>query len=177
MFGEAGRDRLMGGGGNDFLHGGADDDILLGGAGDDLLEGDGGSDTLVGEAQHDTLYGHNQAGTTDDNAVDYLYGDFATGAGETGSGRDRLFGGGGNDFLYGEADDDFIDAGDGTNNLVDFGSGDGATPNQFVAPDVDGRANRADTDCGSSEPLVACQRVSPNVRGGNSSLARPPVQD
>ncbi len=132
--GGPGRDRLMGHGGNDTLRGGGDDDVLLGGDGDDLLEGEAGSDVLAGEGQHDTLYGHSQSGTGDDNAVDHLYGDFATGDNEPGSGRDRLFGGGGNDFLYGEADDDFIDGGGGTNNTIDFGAGDGATPNNFVPP-------------------------------------------
>ncbi len=134
LSGGPGRDRLYGHGGNDILRGGDDDDTLLGGTGDDLLEGEAGSDVLAGEADHDTLYGHNQTGTGDDNAVDHLYGDFATGDNEPGSGRDRLFGGGGNDFLYGEADDDFIDGGAGTNNTIDFGTGDGATPNNFVPP-------------------------------------------
>ena len=132
--GGPGRDRLMGHGGNDTLQGGDDDDVLLGGDGDDLLEGDAGSDVLAGEGQHDTLYGHSQTGSGDDLAVDHLYGDFATNDNEPGSGRDRLFGGGGNDFLYGEADDDFIDGGGGTNNTIDFGAGDGATPNDFVPP-------------------------------------------
>jgi Ca2+-binding RTX toxin-like protein len=134
MQGGAGRDRLMGQRGNDTLRGGSDDDILLGGPGDDLLEGETGSDTLVGEADHDTLHGHSVSGAGDDNAVDFLYGDFATNDDEAGSGRDRLFGGGGNDFHFGEGGDDFIDVGAGTNNASDFGAGDGATPNAFVPP-------------------------------------------
>jgi parallel beta-helix repeat protein len=134
MQGDAGRDRLMGAGGNDALRGGSDDDVLLGGPGDDLLEGEAGSDTVAGEGNHDTLFGHTVAGIGDDNGVDFLYGDFATGDDETGSGRDRLFGGGGNDFLLGEADDDFLDAGAGTSDVLDFGGGDGATPNNFAPP-------------------------------------------
>ena len=59
------------------------------------------------------MYGHNSTGSGDDNAVDYVYGDFGTNGSEPGSGRDRLFGGGGNDLLFGEGDDDFIDAGGG----------------------------------------------------------------
>ena len=54
--------------------------------------------------------------------------------GEPGSGRDQLFGGNGNDRLFGEADDDFIDAGGGTSDLIDFGTSDGGTPNNFVPP-------------------------------------------
>ncbi len=96
--------------------------------------GSSGSDLLLGGADHDVLYGHNSTGSGDDNAVDYVYGDFGTNGGEAGSGRDRLFGGGGNDLLFGEGDDDFIDAGAGTSNLVDFGGGEGADPNDFVPP-------------------------------------------
>ncbi|MEQ1828011.1 MAG: right-handed parallel beta-helix repeat-containing protein, partial [Pirellula sp.] len=134
MQGGPGSDRLLGQGGNDTLRGGDDDDVLLGGAGDDVLEGETGRDVLAGEADHDTLYGHNQSASGDDNAVDHLYGDFATNDDEAGSGQDRLFGGGGNDLLYGEAGDDFIDAGGGLDNTVDFGTGDGVVPNNFVPP-------------------------------------------
>ena len=132
--GGPGRDRLFGRGGNDTLAGGSDDDILDGGSGDDTLAGNGGSDLLLGGADHDVLYGHNSTGSGDDNAVDYVYGDFGTNGSEPGSGRDRLFGGGGNDLLFGEGDDDFIDAGGGGSNVVDFGSGEGADPNDFVPP-------------------------------------------
>ena len=134
MQGGPGRDRLMGHGGNDNLSGDDGDDVLLGGDGDDQLAGDAGQDILAGEADHDTLYGHNQAGSGDDNSVDYLYGDFATNDNEARSGQDRLFGNGGNDLLFGEAGDDFIDAGTGSDNTIDFGTGDGAVPNNFVPP-------------------------------------------
>ena len=76
----------MGNGGNDILMGGAGDDILDGGAGDDTLSGDAGSDVLIGGAHHDVLYGQNSTDTGEDNAVDYLYGDFGTNANEVGSG-------------------------------------------------------------------------------------------
>jgi Ca2+-binding RTX toxin-like protein len=144
IHGDAGRDRLYGNRGNDHLLGGDGDDIIEGGDGDDLIEGGAGADVLVGGAGHDTLYGHSVSGVGDDDAADWLYGDFGTNADEPGSGADRLFGQGGNDLLYGEGADDFIDAlgngyavfeaGGGSSNLVDFGSGESATPSNFVAP-------------------------------------------
>lgn len=134
LLGGAGRDRLYGNGGNDALDGGGGDDVLEGGDGDDTLLGGLGSDLLVGGAQHDVLHGHTTAATADDNAVDYVYGDFGANADQAGSGRDRLFGGGGNDLLFGEGNDDFVDAGGGTSNTVDFGSGESAAPNDFVPP-------------------------------------------
>ncbi|MEX2171197.1 MAG: right-handed parallel beta-helix repeat-containing protein [Pirellulales bacterium] len=134
IMGGAGRDTIYGYAGSDTLHGGAGDDIIDGGTGDDTIYGDGGADLLRGGANHDTLYGHNATGAGDDNAVDYIYGDFGTERNEAGSGRDRLFGQGGNDLLYGEGDDDFIDAGGGASNLVYYGSGESATPANFVPP-------------------------------------------
>ena len=85
-------------------------------------------------ANHDTVYGHSVSGTGDDNAVDSIYGDFGTDRNEVGSGRDRLFGQGGNDLIWGEADDDFIDVGGGTSNQSYYGAGDAATPSNFVPP-------------------------------------------
>ena len=41
LFGEAGRDELVGGSGNDFLFGGAGADRIEGGSGNDALEGNG----------------------------------------------------------------------------------------------------------------------------------------
>ena len=134
LSGGDGRDRLYGNGGNDILMGSAGDDILDGGAGDDTLSGDAGSDVLIGGANHDVLYGQNSTDTGEDNAVDYLYGDFGTNANEVGSGRDRLFGQGGNDLLFGEGDDDFIDAGTGGSNIVDYGAGESGVPSDFVPP-------------------------------------------
>jgi len=138
--GGAGRDYLFGRGGNDKLLGDADDDVLDGGAGDDVLEGGAGSDLLVGGANHDILLGHastglgNGGGIIGDRAVDYLYGDFGTNLNEPGSGRDQLNGQDGNDLLFGEGDDDLIGDTQGASNWIDFGAGDGATPNSFVPP-------------------------------------------
>ncbi|MCA9139007.1 MAG: right-handed parallel beta-helix repeat-containing protein, partial [Planctomycetales bacterium] len=139
--GGPGKDVIYGYGGNDSLSGGDDDDVIHGGLGDDLIEGGRGSDTLLGEADHDTIYGHTAAGDGDDAAVDYVYGDFGVGSVGTtvlvsiGSpGRDQLFGGDGNDLLFGEDEDDAIDPGAGASNIVDFGLGETASPNDFVAP-------------------------------------------
>ncbi|WP_077037069.1 calcium-binding protein, partial [Pelomonas sp. KK5] len=132
LLGGAGNDRLQGLAGNDQLNGGDGQDVLEGGAGDDLLEGGAGADLMVGGAGNDRLYGQSVSGAGDDNAADYLYGDFGTNGNEAGSGRDQLFGQGGNDLLYGEGGDDLIqgaagmavtETGGGTSNLIDFGGG------------------------------------------------------
>ncbi len=144
ILGGAGRDRIYGNRGNDQIQGGDDDDIIEGNAGDDLIFGDRGSDILIGGADHDRLYGLNLTGTNPDNSVDFLYGDFATGNNEAGSGQDQLFGASGRDLLYGEAGDDLIDddvsiAGipnppSGSLDFIDYGIDDGADPTTFAAP-------------------------------------------
>ncbi|MBK8017635.1 MAG: right-handed parallel beta-helix repeat-containing protein [Betaproteobacteria bacterium] len=123
ILGGDGRDTIFGFAGNDVLVGGAGNDSIDGGAGDDFIQGSSGADVLVGGANNDQLFGDdNVAG--DDNAVDYLWGDFGTGLNEAGSGRDRLDGQGGNDVLYGEGDDDQINDVLGASNLVVAGTGD-----------------------------------------------------
>jgi len=141
IMGGAGDDRLYGFAGNDVIDGGSGDDVIEGGAGDDTLMGGAGSDVMLGGADDDVLYGHSASGAGDDNAVDYLYGDFGTGGNEAGSGRDKLYGQGGNDLLFGEGGDDFIDgtqgfgqveASGGSGNVIQFGgNGDDAG---FTAP-------------------------------------------
>jgi len=101
MYGDNGRDRLVGGsavdnlfsgrvydqventgstlignGGNDYLYGCAANDVLEGGDGNDQMLGGRGNDTLRGGSNHDRLFG--------------------------GLGRDSLFGDGGDDILYGK---------------------------------------------------------------------------
>jgi Ca2+-binding RTX toxin-like protein len=134
ILGGAGRDRVFGRGGNDIIRGGDGDDILDGGAGDDLIEGEAGRDILIGGADNDILYGQWAGGSGDDNAVDYLYGDFGTDANEPGSGRDRLYGQGGNDLLYGEGEDDLLDGGTGGSDSLNYGSGEDTNPANFVTP-------------------------------------------
>ncbi len=108
IHGGPGIDWIDAGLGNDFVNAGSDDDTVYGGDGDDVLEGDAGADTLIGDAHHDILYGHTADGVADDGAVDVLWGDFGTGAGEPGGGQDSLAGGLGHDFHYGEGDADQI---------------------------------------------------------------------
>ncbi|HMC10336.1 MAG TPA: hypothetical protein VKH44_03565, partial [Pirellulaceae bacterium] len=69
-----------------------------------------------------------------DNSPDDLYGDFGTNGNEAGSGRDRLFGQGGNGRLFGEGDDDFLDGGTGTDDRLDYGPGESGNPTDFVPP-------------------------------------------
>ncbi|HEV8292420.1 MAG TPA: right-handed parallel beta-helix repeat-containing protein, partial [Tepidisphaeraceae bacterium] len=134
IVGGDGRDRIFSNGGNDTALGGLGADTIDGGAGDDLISGDEGSDLLLGGANHDVIFGHRSGGAGDDNAVDYIYGDFGTNANEAGSGRDQIFGQGGNDLMFGEGEDDQITAGGGASNLVNFGVGEGGNPNDFVPP-------------------------------------------
>ncbi|MBW1951291.1 MAG: hypothetical protein JRJ18_17495, partial [Deltaproteobacteria bacterium] len=125
--GGSGNDRLFGLSGNDVMAGGPGDDIMEGGPGDDLLQGDEGSDLIVGGADHDILYGHNDAVSPDDDAVDYIYGDFGASEVTAGSGQDAIYGGGGNDLLFGEGQDDDIISGGDPSDLVNYGDpGDGS---------------------------------------------------
>ena len=166
--GGTGRDVIFGYRGNDIVHGGDGDDLIDGGPGDDTIYGNAGSDLLVGGAHHDVLYGHDELGTDDDQAVDYVYGDFGTNLDEPESGRDRLFGQAGNDLLFGEGDDDWIDPGAGATDLVDYGSGDGNNPDDFVPPD-----QTPPPDPLQPEPLVTYTTlpVGANYRGRWTELA------
>jgi Ca2+-binding RTX toxin-like protein len=74
LFGEGGRDTLVGGPGDDILRGGRGDDELLGGPGADALGGGLGADRLSGGDGGDVLHG--------------------------GTGRDDLTGGAGSDLLF-----------------------------------------------------------------------------
>src|SRR5690606_3443718 len=122
------------------------------------------SDVLLGGAHHDTLYGHlSVALPADDDAVDYLYGDFGTHLNDAGAGNDRLFGQGGNDILFGEGGDDLIDAGGGASNMVDFGSGEGANPADFVTPAA---TPNPSLDAPADEPYALPQLPSGLTPGG-----------
>ncbi|MCA9061773.1 MAG: right-handed parallel beta-helix repeat-containing protein, partial [Planctomycetaceae bacterium] len=162
--GDAGRDLIYGYGGNDIINGGSGDDLLDGGNGDDTISGNAGADLLIGGAQHDILYGHSFDGVGDDLAVDFLYGDFGTDRDEVGSGRDRLFGNGGNDRLFGEAEDDFIDAGGGSSELISFGSGESAVPADFVTP--------APTAAPAIQPVVGITRATSTLMDGPATAGR-----
>ncbi|MEO1524778.1 MAG: NosD domain-containing protein [Planctomycetota bacterium] len=143
IFGGPGDDRARGRGGNDTIEGGPGNDFLEGDDGDDTLSGDAGSDVIVGGANHDILYALNVAGSGADSAVDYLYGDFATGTLDVGAGQDQLFGDSGIDLLFGEGGDDLIDDDLSQPGIpqpaasldrIDYGSDESADPTDFVPP-------------------------------------------
>ncbi|MEY3231156.1 MAG: Bifunctional hemolysin/adenylate cyclase precursor, partial [Planctomycetota bacterium] len=165
-----GRDRLLGRGGNDTISGGAGDDVIRGGTGDDVISGDAGSDLITGDERHDTLYGHSASGTGDDNAVDYVYGDLGTNGSEPNQGRDQLVGGGGLDQLFGEGDDDVIRQGNaasaptGPDIHVNYGSGDGATPTDFIPA-----APTAAPSVQAGTPLIT---FGPSMAAGESTAGR-----
>lgn len=109
VYGNGGRDRIVGGPSNEMIWGGAGDDELLGGKGDDKLYGEGGEDYLDGGSGDDLLVGGNDADLLKGrDGDDTLYG---------GEGDDGLLGGSGNDELYGEDDNDYLNGGGGDDYL------------------------------------------------------------
>jgi streptogramin lyase len=92
LFGDAGKDQLVGGRGNDQLDGGDGNDVIVGGGGNDTILGDSGNDVVNGGVGDDLLLG--------------------------GDGNDVLDGALGNDHLYGQAGNDMLVGGVGNNILV-----------------------------------------------------------
>ncbi|MBE8950947.1 MAG: hypothetical protein SR3Q1_10190 [Quinella sp. 3Q1] len=127
IYGGKGNDTLVGGKGNDKLYGDENNDSILGSAGNDTLWGGAGNDKLYGGANNDSLDGGAgndtlEGGKGNDSLSggsqkDKLYG---------GVGNDTLWGGTGNDTLYGgEGDDIFIyKPNEGTDKIMDYNSGD-----------------------------------------------------
>ena len=112
LYGNGSIDKLYGNRGDDTLYGGTGNDWLYGGAGQDVLYGGGDNDTLKGGYDDDLLYG--------EQGDDHLYG---------GRHNDIMFGGGNNDTLYGSTGADVLygDAGQdvlygGENNDTLYGS-------------------------------------------------------
>ncbi len=94
---------------NDTLNGTEEDDLLIGGAGDDALRGEAGNDTILGDDGNDDLFG----GDGDDIVVGGAGNDIITGN----AGTDTLQGGEGSDQFYGLTVGDFIDGGEGGEDL------------------------------------------------------------
>jgi Ca2+-binding RTX toxin-like protein len=118
LFGNDGRNRLLGLAGDDVLEGGAGADTLLGGPGRDALFGDAGDDRLEGEAEADLLAGGAGqdwllGGEGDDRAFGAEGADTLDGA----AGQDSLSGGGEADWLLGGAGNDVLDGGEGADTL------------------------------------------------------------
>jgi Ca2+-binding RTX toxin-like protein len=112
--------QLSGGAGNDViiatatsrrnvLDGGADNDVIIGSENSDTIHGGTGNDTIRGRGAQDFLYG--------DAGDDFI----RAGAGDdwvyAGTGFDVVYGELGRDNLFGQADGDFIDGGDGADNI------------------------------------------------------------
>ncbi len=137
IFGEAGRDTMIGGEGRDRFFGGDDGDHLIGGKGNDLLSGDEGDDLIEGGAGLDALFGGDSSTRTspriggESYEYDYIDGSdirkltggdtLFGGAGNDEiigfDGTDHLYGGDQNDDVYGGADDDLLDGGGGHDEL------------------------------------------------------------
>ncbi|MBD1910908.1 MULTISPECIES: calcium-binding protein [unclassified Leptolyngbya] len=125
--GTSGNDRLTAGSTSSGIYGGQGNDTIRGSQQRDLLWGDEGNDKILGRGGSDRLYGG--------DGRDRLRG----GAGDDilrgGTGRDTLLGGTGDDTLFGNegrdrlkggagADVFVLEAGTGTDKIVDFGAGD-----------------------------------------------------
>ena len=112
--------QLSGGAGNDViiatatsrrnvLDGGADNDVIIGSENADTIHGGSGNDNIRGRGAQDFIYG--------DAGDDFIH----AGAGDdwvyAGAGFDVVYGELGRDNLFGQADGDFIDGGDGNDNI------------------------------------------------------------
>lgn len=136
LWGDRGRDTLIGGWGNDLIAGGNDSDSLIGNVGNDELRGEAGDDRIFAGAGQDTLDGgagnDNLQGQEGDDALaggfgndslsggdgdDSLSGEFGRDTLLGGLGNDSLDGGTENDNLQGQAGDDLLLGGDGNDSL------------------------------------------------------------
>jgi Ca2+-binding RTX toxin-like protein len=147
--GGVGNDTIYGGTGNDVIMGGDGTDSLYGLNGDDTFIGDAGNDTIDGGNNSDTLsYQNATSGINVNLALGYAdaagmghdtfinienlrgsaFADTLTGtSGQNtlwgGDGNDTLYGGANSDNLYGENGDDTLDAGRGSTDKVNGGTG------------------------------------------------------
>ena len=113
LYGNGSIDKLYGNRGDDTLYGGTGNDWLYGGAGQDVLYGGGDNDTLKGGYDDDWLYG--------EQGDDHLYGGRHNDIMFGGSGNnDTLYGSTGADVLYGDAGQDVLYG--GGNNDTLYGS-------------------------------------------------------
>ncbi|RRS02329.1 LEPR-XLL domain-containing protein, partial [Aquabacterium soli] len=125
--GGEGDDLIHGQGGADDIRGGAGQDWIDGGSGNDLIRGGAGADTIYGHLGNDVIYGFDDPAnsSTDDAALDNLYGEWGDDIIHGGAGSDAIDGGFGNDVIFGRAGNDIIRTGFGAN-TVDGGDGDDA---------------------------------------------------
>ncbi|EDX83039.1 type I secretion target GGXGXDXXX repeat protein domain protein [Synechococcus sp. PCC 7335] len=123
-------DELAAQGGNDVIDGGLGDDLIEGGAGSDLLAGGLGDDVLFGGKGDDTLRGdlNNRNPQVGVGGNDVLRGGAGNDAIGGKGGNDQLFGDDGDDLLFGDDGDDILTGGAGNDRLQgdDFSGGSGA---------------------------------------------------
>lgn len=92
LYGEDGKDKILGGSKKDYIYGGAGNDTLLGNAGDDQIKGGGGYDLIDGGKGNDKIWGSSGInGISGGNGADTIYG---------GVGYDAIDGGHDNDVIY-----------------------------------------------------------------------------
>jgi hypothetical protein len=116
MYGEPGSDLIFGGDGNDQIRGGAGNDTLYGDGGDDYLKGNEGTDWIYGGAGNDQIVGSDE--------TDYMFGDSGNDWLWTSSGQHVISGGAGDDRLSGLDGNDVIIGGDGLDELRGRGGDD-----------------------------------------------------
>ena len=143
LWGEEGNDWVYGDAGNDGVFGYLGNDKLFGGAGNDYLNGGPGKDTIDGGAGRDwvrvsidnknvildlankkaTVKGGSdvlksiESGETGDGK-DQLFGDGKANGLIAGQGKDTVFGGGGNDTIWGGLGNDELTGGNGKDQFV-----------------------------------------------------------
>ncbi|MFT5523723.1 MAG: hypothetical protein ACI9HK_001671, partial [Pirellulaceae bacterium] len=123
VFGENGRDALVGGSGDDLLYGGADEDVIIGGAGTDMLFGEASADVIIGDHGLAEFYSSGLLKTVKTNGFTVIgaanvsahiitagvltsISTDGVGAGDS----DQIDAGDGNDIVFGGAGVDYINA-------------------------------------------------------------------
>ncbi len=131
--GGLGNNRIHGGSGSDRLYGGSDHDLIVGGTGDDEMYGYGGVDLLVGDDFNWTAF--TAANMNSLVLAGSAGGSFAL-QDITGSGNDKIIGGGSYDVIFGGDGDDYLFGGnlftsgvsqpieEDDNDFIDGGRGD-----------------------------------------------------
>lgn len=161
VFGGPGDDLIVGGVGNDILHGHDGNDDVTGDEGNDLLYGQSGNDVLRGRAGNDTLV----AGAGNDILVgftgsDVLYGQSGDDTLDGSLGTDRLVGGSGEDYLDGglDTDTDELNGGTGNDTFVE-------RVNDIVEDRVNGSDSLIDVGSGQGSDGSAPPIVDPPTTG------------
>ncbi|MBU2993659.1 calcium-binding protein [Octadecabacter sp. 1_MG-2023] len=114
IFGDGGRDNLVGTDLDDVMRGNGSKDTIDGGAGDDLIYGGNGTDSLKGGDGDDRVFGNNGADSIEGgDGDDYIHGGNNNDIIFGGSGHDQILGGNANDRIWGGSGDDELRGGQG----------------------------------------------------------------